>query len=138
VDKRQGRQTVEPSLGTVDWGVSSGPVNQISRTKLRRHNQSLGVITDPKDEAAGLETEKTGTNARKLRPKEEGLLILYPISRHSGYGSGLGTAREALFPNPNDPRNRDLVGLALSFPRSSIDHPVEAYLEGTVRWRPIA
>ena len=37
----------------------------------------------------------------------------------------------------DDPRARDLIGLAVSFPQSAYPQQVEAYLEGTVGWRPV-
>jgi hypothetical protein len=35
------------------------------------------------------------------------------------------------------PQARDLVGLAISFPRSEQKQVVEAFIEGTAGWRPI-
>ena len=75
--------------------------------------------------------------ARKSRPATEGLL-LYPISRFSGHGSDRTGNRRPLFDDPRDPRARDLIGLAISFPESN--HPqlaINAYLEGSVGWRPV-
>lgn len=46
------------------------------------------MITDPEDEAIGLATDKRGRDARAERPPEEGLLLLYPISRFSGRDQG--------------------------------------------------
>jgi len=77
--------------------------------------------------------------ARAVRPPEEGLLLLYPISRNSGRGRDRaeGGNRRPLYDDPNDPRAHDLVGVAISFPKSTQPQPVEAYLQGTVDWRPI-
>ena len=74
--------------------------------------------------------------AREIRNAVEGLLLLYPISRHSGYDLSEGN-RHPLYANPVGPLARDLVGLALSFPKSEQPQSVEAYLQGTVGWRPI-
>ncbi|HMJ90112.1 MAG TPA: hypothetical protein VK530_09865 [Candidatus Acidoferrum sp.] len=44
---------------------------------------------------------------------------------------------QRLFQNPDDASVRDLVGLVISFPESKQPQRVEAYLEGSVGWRPI-
>lgn len=145
----RGRGSRDAALGEADWGLPTGPVAQISRSRLGETN-SLGVITDPDDEAVGLsehsvtemqrllaEGRKKGRAARESRPPEEGLLVLYPISRHSGKNANEGGNRRPLFDNPADPRARDLVGLSISFPQSRQPQRVEAYMEGMVGWRPI-
>jgi hypothetical protein len=64
------------------------------------------------------------------------LLLLYPISRYSGFdGTPPGKSREPIYTDPDGPTARDLIGLAISFPRTKKLGPVEAYLEGTARWR---
>jgi hypothetical protein len=133
----RGRGTLDKNLGVTDWGLPTGPVSQISRTRLGGTN-SLGVIRDPEDENIGLATEELGKNARLLRPAEQGLLLLYPISRHSGYKNTQTGRRRPLFDNSKGPEACDLVGLAISFPKSIFNQPVEAYLEGTAGWRPAA
>jgi len=80
-------------------------------------------------------TKSENNAAREARPSTEGLLLLYPISRHSGYDSTQGGLRRRLFDNPDGPLARDLVGLAISFPQAAQPQQVEAYLEGTARWR---
>jgi hypothetical protein len=149
-----GREKRDPVLGTVDWGVPRGQVNQLSRSRLG-HTDSVGVITNPGDEAIGFDVEQQrqleeryeaerlqrksiSVIARQLRDPGDGLLMLYPISRSSGYDivRTEGEARRPLYDDPADPRNRDLVGFAISFPRSQINQAVEAYAEGTVPWRP--
>ena len=132
----RGRGAREPELGVAEWGLPTGPVAQVSRSRLS-YTDSLGVITDPPDEAIGLTTEPgiRGREARLLRPSTEGLLLLYPISRNSGLGLN-GGHRKPLYENPQGPLSRDLIGLAVSFPKSTQPELVEAYLEGTVRWRP--
>ncbi len=136
--------TREAELGAADWNLPTGPVAQISRSRLKGID-SVGVIVDPEDEAVGIqpETELRGHDARVLRPSEEGLLLLYPISRYSGQNIRVDPSnpsargRRPLYEDANGPLARDLVGLAISFPRSRQQEVVEAYLEGTVRWRPI-
>ncbi len=133
----RGRGSRDPALGVADWGLPTGSVAQISRSRLGE-TDSVGVIVDPEDEAVGLTTETNvrGHDARLLRPSEEGLLLLYPISRRSGQGLK-GGSRRPLYENADGPSARDLVGLAISFPKSRQPEQVEAYLEGTVGWRPI-
>ena len=121
---------------------------------------SIGVITDnvAGDEAAGFseelkkqideklaESSRTGKTmsknqaARQLRQPEEGLLLLYPISRYSNPrddGASSGN-RRALFNKPDGPDAADIVGIAISFPQSKQPQQLEAYLEGTVGWRPV-
>ncbi len=129
-----GRGNQDAKLGTADWSLPTGPIAQVSRSRLR-HTESVGVIVDPADEAIGLETTERGSKARLLRSPEEGLLILYPISRNSGSGlDPTGSGRHPLFESEG---RADLVGLAISFPPSPQPEVVEAYLEGTVRWRPV-
>lgn len=75
----RGRGKTDPQLGTADWGLPTGFVSQISRSRLG-HTDSVGVIVDPEDEALGLNTTKRGRDAREERSSEEGLLLLYPIA----------------------------------------------------------
>ena len=108
------------------------------------------MITEPRHEELGLSTDALARAqayqdagdarniaARKARPAEEGLLLLYPISRFSGYDKQAPRLREPIFTDPRAPLARDLVGLTISFPQSKQEQQVEAYLEGTVRWRPV-
>jgi hypothetical protein len=150
-----GRGNRDTNLGDADWGLPAGPVAQISRSRLGE-TDSVGVITSPGDEARGLSQElvaraqtliqaaqaagltKSENNAaREVRPATDGLLLLYPISRHSGFDLEEGGNRRRLFDDATSPRVRDLVGLAISFPRSEQPQVVEAFLEGTVGWRPV-
>jgi Z1 domain len=133
----RGLKTVNAKLGRADWSLPTGRVAQVSRSRLGQ-TDSLGVITDPEDEAIGLATEKRGREARVERPPEEGLLVLYPISRHSGHDLEAGGNRRAIYDDPSGPQARDLVGLAISFPRSAQLQTVDAFMEGTVGWRPAA
>src|SRR5207302_9484966 len=98
----RGRERRDPVLGSADWGLPTGTGNQISRSRLG-DTDSVGVITSPGDEAIGFTPEqksqrdeliesarlagkRTSENvaARQIRSAVEGLLLLYPISRHSG------------------------------------------------------
>lgn len=149
----RGRKGLEPTLGSVDWGDTAGIVRQISRTRLKG-TDSVGVITGQGDEAVGLSqdlldqahgkveearsqgrTKALNPAAREVRPSTHGLLLLYPISRFSGHGSGESDYREPLFTDPRSEAASDLVGMALSFPRSSKEREIEAYVTGSVDWR---
>lgn len=153
----RGRESFDATLGSVDWGSSIGmePIYQISRSRLGQ-TDSLGVITSPGDEAVGLTEEllreagnmvevaesagrklSLSSAARAVRPATDGLLMLYPISRFSGNDLAPGGGRQRLYENPSGPLARDLVGLAISFPRSLHPQRVEAYLHGTANWRPM-
>jgi len=95
----KGRESMDRRLGDLDLGLTGGRIHQVSRTRLASDPNSLGVITSPGDEEEGLSAElldrartiqrsaNLGANpaARRARPATEGLLLLYPISRHSGY-----------------------------------------------------
>lgn len=133
----RGLSARDKNLGETDWGSPTGPIYQVSRSRIGRTN-SLGVITDPEDENIGLPGGERGKDARLKRPPEQGLLLLYPISRHSGYKLTRKTGRQPLFDNSKGSDACDLVGLAISFPKSNINQRVEAYLEGTAGWRPVA
>lgn len=149
------RKKEDSVLGTVDWGANARIVKQIARSRLSR-TESLGVITGQGDEAVGLSPDersaaeelvakaiaagrKKALNAaaREVRSPSTGVLLLYPISRFSGLSSVESDAREPLFTDPQGPHACDLVGIALSFPRSEKPRSIEAYVTGTVQvWEP--
>lgn len=145
----RGRGTPDAKLGSATWNIPGTKIWQISRTRLKNTDR-LGVISDKHDEAVGFSDEqqkkmeaainagiKHRKAARAQRPKEEGLLLLYPISRYSGYempDEGEGN-RIRLFKNPEDPNACDLLGLAFSFPKSEHPQPVVEYISGTVQGR---
>jgi Z1 domain len=146
----RGRNAEGDGLGKATWWSGKTPVWNLSRTRIR-HTDSMGVITNPGDEALGLtETEELrrdemreqsverdeNRSARLARGPEHGLLILYPISKASGGEQQTGN-REPLYKDASGSSARDLVGLAISFPESKQPQAVfEAYLEGTVAWKP--
>jgi hypothetical protein len=148
----RGRESKNKVLGTATWlPKSAGEVFNIGRTRLKGSN-SLGVITTAGDEAIGLtetqleaaqkrvaDGEKTLNRAARLtRDSASGLLLLYPISRYSGRdGSELGSAREPLFADPDGGDARDLIGVAVSFPKAAKDSPAQSYIEGTARWKAV-
>jgi hypothetical protein len=148
-----GRESRDPRLGDADWGLRT-PIYQVSRSRIGQ-TDSVGVITSPGDEAIGLSPElhaqvqeliqaapdgkakSESIAAREVRPATEGVLLLYPISRHSGYDLNESVGRRPLYNDPNAPLARDLVGLAISFPRSNQPQLIEAFMQGTVSWRPV-
>lgn len=151
----RGRESLDQRLGHADWDLPGSPVAQISRSRVGE-TDSVGVITTPGDEEVGLSEElkrrveeivqqeqaagrrkSRNTVARGLRSPEEGLLLLYPISRWSGFDLDDGGNRRRLYGDADGPLARDLVGLAISFPRSNHQRRVEAYVDGTVGWRPV-
>jgi len=149
----RGRDAENPTLGRATWLPEGEPtVWNISRSRLKG-SDSLGVITTSGDEALGLAEEErarmdktlsdgvekdANRAARLARSSKSGLLLLYPISKYSGRdGAPVGGAREPLYDDPTSPNARDLIGLALSFPRTTRAGATEAYLEGSARWRPV-
>lgn len=148
----RGRDDEDPGLGRATWlPKGEADVWNVSRTRIKGTN-SLGVITTPGDESFGLsdaeivtmdemissgkETDRNRA-ARFSRSSSKGLLLIYPISKNSGQDkSSLAKAREELYKNPRSATARDLIGIALSFPKTKSNDPTEAYLEGTSRWRP--
>jgi len=147
----RGLKSPDPILGKASWGVNGGDINMISRSRLRGDSDSIGVITNPGDEAIGLNSEQIervkqlesnediGINpaARRVREPAEGLLLLYPISKFSGQDLTSGGSRRPLYDSPYDADARDVVGLALSFPKSSSVQDVRGtYTVGTAGWKP--
>jgi hypothetical protein len=147
----RGRNVEGAGLGYATWCPGDAKVWNLSRTRIR-HTDSMGVITNPGDEGLGLtedeelkrkELQDRGNErdenrlARLARAPENGLIILYPISKASGSDQP-GRNREPLYANVNSELARDLVGVAISFPEAREPQVVfQAYLEGTVAWRPI-
>ncbi len=125
------------NLGTVDWGIGID-LNQMSRTRLLKKDNNLGVITNPGDEIIGLskalvekvnklDMEKNSA-AREVRSPDEGLLLLYPISKESSPTPSKQGSRGSLFDDSTDPSARNLIGVAISFPKSKA--PPEEYIRG--------
>ena len=149
----RGLKSENPALGEAEWGVPGGHIWQIQRTRLGE-TDTLGVITNPGDEAVGLSEETLGKMeqmiqegikkdiaARHSRPPEEGLLLLYPISKNSRPDPRRkdGTRQERisrvpLYDDPDDSRARDLIGVAISFPPSNQSQRIENYTVGTMGW----
>lgn len=141
------------NLGTIDLNIADwGPVNAIARSRLKNDRTSIGVLTNPArktgairqgEEEIGLSDDQI-TAARKAvaderferiraallaqRPPEEGLLVLYPISRHSKRKPG-SDDRVDLFADPE--QAEDVIGAAIGFPLSESAATIE-YVTGSV------
>jgi hypothetical protein len=141
-------------LATVDFELENvEPVNAISRTRLKTDRNSIGVLTNPAqsggatrrgDEEIGLSDEAILRARQEFgdkgyerirdallaqRPSEEGLLIVYPISRHS-VPRAASTTRLSLFDDP-DREGETVIGVALGFPPSDSEATIE-YVAGSV------
>ena len=89
----RGRESLDRKLGVADFSVPGARIHQLTRSRIRE-TDSLGVITSPGDETVGLgpeefakasQIEQEGTEginpaARRARPPEEGLILIYPVS----------------------------------------------------------
>jgi len=133
-------------LGTIDLGVDRVPeINLIERTRLK-DTSSLGVITSPTHLGLGLSREQLelarieggGASARRLREvrdPSEGLMLIYPVSRLSGWRGDANVARGDRQPIHSEPPladgAADIIGIAVSMPPSSTAATVE-YVVGTV------
>lgn len=133
-------------LGTIDLRVDGVPeINLIERTRLR-DARSLGVITSPRHLGLGLSPEQlesartesgapSGDRLRKVRDPREGLLLVYPISRMSGWDGEENVAkneRQPIYADPTRARDMaDIIGIAVAMPPSNTAATVE-YVVGTV------
>lgn len=133
-------------LGAIDLRVDGVPeINLIARTRLR-DSHSLGVITSPTHLGLGLSDEQrerartesgapSGDRLRKVRDPREGLLLIYPISRLSGWDGEKNVAKDERQPIYADPAQAqdmvDIIGIAVAMPPSDTAATVE-YVVGTV------
>jgi len=138
-------------LGSVDLRVTDLPdVGCIERSRKVDDQWSIGVLTNPPaakgalrqgDEEIGLTDDQItrarerygdgdfstlGDALRNERPIDEGLLLVYPISRFSKKKED-STTRRDLFDNPGD--GATVIGLAAVFPFSNSEATVD-YLQG--------
>ncbi len=152
----RGRESVDPILGDIDFGLHK-KIPMFSRSRKIVPSNSLGVITSPGDEVIGftepmreklLEVQKQynikGINpaSRLVRSPQNGLLLLYPISKYSGYNidgsDNRRILRRRLFDDPEKSDCENLIGLAISFPKSEKTMSVSKdYLVGTAGWQTI-
>ncbi len=144
----RGLRSQDRLLRSIDLAVQEGElVNCVRRTRLKLSPNSIGVITSPGDEETGLDAEHLdraaeiqasgigrGPALRQARPRDNGLLLIYPISRYSRPDPRRESNREPLFDNPEG--EADVIGIALSFPASDTAATVQGvYVVGTVGWR---
>ena len=147
-------QTPDEELGYVDLGVAGGgPVACISRSRERSSDTSIGTLVNPTSatgrgdedldlgdddrKRAGQLVAETGLKfpvaLRTTRPRQKGLLLLYPISRNSR-ARQVGDEREQnkqdLFRVPEE--GRTVIGVAASFPRSDSATATREYVVGNV------
>lgn len=134
------------SLGYEDLGVLGAPrIALIGRSRLNVPSTSCGVITDPRDEKHGLTDDqihqaeeiasqnsriKLSHAYRQQRRPQEGLLLIYPISKYSkprDISPGHRSRRQSLFEDPS--QGVTVVGYAISFPYSDSSATYE-YVEG--------
>ena len=147
----KGREKLDIKLGSIDLDLER-PLSLISRTRLKSDEDSLGVITSPGDELVGLtksQIQKAKEEAtirgiainrasRFIRSPNEGLLLIYPISKYSGKFGSPGRNRQPLFEDSEDPRSKDIICLAISFPKANKDQGIKGeYVIGTVDWKPL-
>lgn len=139
-------------LGDEDLGIEGhSAIHTISRAQLAHQPGSIGALVNPAtaagkpgsgDEEVGLTGNQQihartvvngqfslGQALRTERDPAEGLLLVYPISRHSKPRQG-STRRVPLFDNP-DRDGRTVIGIAIVFPASESDATLE-YIEGSV------
>lgn len=133
-------------LGYEDLGVwDTSRIALIGRSRLNVPRTSCGVITDPRDEKHGLSDDqirraeeiasqnsriKLSHAYRQQRRSEEGLLLIYPISKYSrprDVSIGHRSRRQSLFEDPS--QGVTVVGYAISFPYSDSSATYE-YVEG--------
>lgn len=150
----RGRPTEDGGLGVEDLEITGyGPVNTISRTRTKAGSLSIGALIDPAtlsgnpgegDEEVGLTvtqienarraarsdpTMSLGDALREQRSKQEGLLLIYPISRKSRPRPN-AKVRVPLFDDP-DRDGATVIGIALAFPQSNSAATIP-YVTGSV------
>ena len=150
----KGRETIDQVLGEIDLGLKN-KIPFFSRSRKIIPPNSLGVITSPGDETIGFSEEMRkslddiqqkykikGINpaSRLVRSPKNGLIIIYPISKFSGYNLDSSTnkrmLRRKLFEDPNDIKSENIMGMALSFPKSEKSISISKdYLIGTAGWQ---
>lgn len=147
----RGREIQDPVLRSMDLGLERS-IPMISRNRLVSDPDSLGIITNPGDEIIGLnaeqlervtelrETTRQAANpvSRLVRSPSEGLLLIYPVSRFSGYEREPRPSRLRMYEDPNNPLSQDVVCFAISFPKSDRAQVLRGeYVLGTVNWNPL-
>lgn len=137
----RGLDVENTNLGSIDLGMVDGTaINLIERTRLRDSN-SLKTITSPSDQFIGLSAEqvdeaetmttlKRPVALRHVRDAKQGVLLIYPISRYSGYKLSPSNVHRIPIHSEAE-RGEHVIGIALIFPHSLSGATVE-YTIGTV------
>lgn len=152
----------DPVLGTEDLGsVTPLTVNCIARNREPASATSIGTLVNPisragrGDEDVGLSDEDRArarasaigeisypAALRRQRSPQEGLLLIYPISRFStpkpsSAAKALASedGKQPLFPDPG--RGRTVIGVATSLPYSESDAARGEYVVGSAGPAPI-
>lgn len=145
------RREVQP-FGSIDLGISGDvSVNMIERTRMRNLTNSLKAIISTSDQALGLSEEERrraeeefgggSSSLRQVRDPRQGLLLIYPISKYSGWdiAAGDGLQRTSRLPPERAPiyerdpdAGEDVIGIALAFPKDLHVPPPQSYVTGTV------
>jgi hypothetical protein len=138
-----GRNTLNADLNSIDLQIDGlDNINLIKRSKLIGFD-SLGAIVSDQDHEVGMtedeiaqaESLKRESNLTKnealrhIRSVQEGVLLIYPISKYSSVFGDEQENREAIFDNPEE--GEHIIGVAIIFPNSSTAATVE-YAVGTV------
>lgn len=134
----RGQPALNPDLGTIELGGPRLPgIPAISRSRLRDDPTSIGSLINPAVRGANRGDELEGMSAQQIQAAEDfttangavtysdalrasrdpsvGLLLLYPISKHSKARAGAANRRD-LFDFP-DRHGEAVVGMAAVFPR---------------------
>lgn len=148
-----------PDLKTEDLGIAGGsPVNLISRAREAASDTSIGTLINPissngrGDEDLGISEEDRNAareaakapgvsyprELRERRSPEEGLLLVYPISRYSkpqlragkdGEPPRASDGKQDLFTDPE--RGCTVIGIAASLPHSASAAALGEYVVGS-------
>ncbi len=143
----RGMPEVSGDLGAIDLVPSAGGLTPaISRSRLRDEPNSIGSLVSPAVRGSGRGDELIGMSGEQVaraeafvtdhgavsfsdalrahRDRDTGLLLIYPISRHSKAGRG-SKNRVDLFEDPVR-HGETVIGLAMVFPRLGEGAPVYA------------
>jgi hypothetical protein len=146
------RKTKNEQLGSIDLGIPGvGQINLIQRT-VRKNTSSMGTIMSSGDDEIKLPKEQVeeiklqikkgkkseeeekvtlSSELRKLRSPENGVMLIYPISKYSGHDSKTleSKSRVPIYKNPEE--GEHIIGLAFIFPASNSSDAKE-YITGSV------
>ena len=147
----RGRATIDQRLSDINLGLER-PIYLNGRTRLKSDPESIGSVSSPNDEGVGMTEQELAqakeimensdnkfgwrTSLRMARNPNNGLLLIYPISRFSGFESDASKNRRSLFDDPKNSLAKDIIGISLSFPKTDKASTILGqYVVGTVGWR---